>query len=73
MCSYDAVGCFAFTEEKAGVYSGMIIRATVDTISKPGKVILNTPADGVKAWISLAGAKALKYIIFFGKNTVPFF
>ncbi len=70
VCQYDAIGCFAFTEEKAGVYSGMIIEATVDMESKKaaGKVILNTPPNGVKAWISLAAAKGLKWIIFFGKN-----
>jgi alkylation response protein AidB-like acyl-CoA dehydrogenase len=68
VCSYQYTGCFAFTEEEAGVYSGMIINSTVTR--RGDYVCLHTPSNGKKAWISLGGTSNLKWILFFGKDTV---
>ncbi len=46
------IGCFALTEERAGVLSGLIVDATA-TATATGEFVLSTAAEGsVKRWIS---------------------
>jgi len=47
-----SVGCFALTEEDAGVLSGLIVDTTWEENSETGGYLLNTPENSKKNWIS---------------------
>ena len=47
-----AVGCFALTEEDAGVLSGLIVDTTWEEEEETGEYLLNTAEDSKKNWIS---------------------
>ena len=47
-----SVGCFALTEQNAGVLSGLIVDTTWEENPETGEYILNNPEDNQKNWIS---------------------
>ncbi len=57
-------GCFAFTENSLGVYSGLKLNTTLVYDPTTDNFILDSNNDS-KIWISCAGEKDLKYILTF--------
>ena len=58
-----SIGCFALTEENAGVLSGLIVETTWEQNTETGEYIITTHENSKKNWISqgLTSAYAIVY------------
>jgi alkylation response protein AidB-like acyl-CoA dehydrogenase len=62
------LGCFALTENSAGVLSGLFCETIAYYNQETKKIVIHTPNDDAKkCWISYAGNSQIEYAVVFAK------